>query len=173
MQVQKYPKYIISNRKYYKRTIYSLQIDTMVITESLCKSSPYHWHGLEFYNKVMLEGQGHSYFQFCVKCLISGLDTSKKIGESKHLWQAKNVNILILQTVLNIFTITSLYSYVLSIKCNIRRKKQICILKVFSVIRKFWLLLLSIWRPWCHAVFNHLSFEVNLDREHYVLQIMH
>ena len=86
---------------------------------------------------------------------------------------SKNVNILILQTVLNIFTITSLYSYVLSIKCNIRRKKQICILKVFSVIRKFWLLLLSIWRPWCHAVFNHLSFEVNLDREHYVLQIMH
>ena len=86
---------------------------------------------------------------------------------------SKNVNILILQTVLNISTITSLYSYVLSIKCNIRRKKQICILKVFSVIRKFWLLLLSIWRPWCHGVFNHLSLEVNLDREHYVLQIMH
>ena len=145
----------------------------MYIRESLCKSSFYHWHGLEFYNKVMLEGQGHWYFQFCVKCLISGLDTSKQNWRIKTFVARKNVNILILQTVLNISTITSLYSYVLSIKCNIRRKKQICILKVFSVIRKFWLLLLSIWRPWCHGVFNHLSFEVNLDREHYVLQIMH
>ena len=79
MQVQKYPKYINKNKKYCKRrTIYSLHIDTMFIRESLCKSSFYHWHGLEFYNKVMLEGQGHWYFQFCVKCLISGLDTSKQ-----------------------------------------------------------------------------------------------